>query len=151
MTAELIDLTHTFNGNMPFYPSDPAPRLEQTASIKQSGFSVYCLCSSLHVGTHIDAPRHMIEDGARASDIHLPRFFGRGRLVDARSRTSVTSDLLDDLSLEQGDIVAVLTGWYKRFHHPDYYTPFRNSPRFRHSDCRRGVSILPLDTRSPDR
>jgi hypothetical protein len=109
---------------MPFYPGDPVPRLEKTASIKQSGFNVYCLCSSLHVGTHMDAPLHMIEDGARVSDVHLPRFFGRGRLVDARGRTRVTSDLLDDLSLEQGDIVAVLTGWYKRFRGPDYYTSF---------------------------
>ncbi|MBV8401322.1 MAG: cyclase family protein [Acetobacteraceae bacterium] len=152
MTAELIDLTHTFDSNMPFYPGDPAPRLEKTASIEQSGFNLYCLCSSLHVGTHMDAPLHMIGDGARVSDIHLPRFFGRGRLVDARGWTSVKSDLLDDLSLERGDIVAVLTGWYKRFRGPDYYSSFPEiAPDFATRIADAGVSILALDTPSPDR
>ena len=120
----VIDLTHSFGSEMPVYPGDPAPRLEKTASIEQCGFNLYCLCSGLHVGTHLDAPLHMIEHGARVSDITLRRFFGRGRLVDARGRTTVRADLLDDLSLEQGDIVVVLTGWYKRFRERQYYTSF---------------------------
>ena len=124
MTAPFIDLTHSFGSEMPVYPGDPAPRLEKTASIEQCGFNLYCLCSGLHVGTHLDAPLHMIEHGARVSDITLRRFFGRGRLVDARGRTTVRADLLDDLSLEQGDIVVVLTGWYKRFRELQYYTSF---------------------------
>jgi len=35
--------------------------------------------SSEHVGTHIDAPFHMVEDGWKVGDIPLHRFFVPGQ------------------------------------------------------------------------
>ncbi|MBV8520932.1 MAG: cyclase family protein [Acetobacteraceae bacterium] len=55
---------------------------------------MHSICGGMHVGTYMDAPLHMIEDGARISDIPVGKFFGRGRLVDARGQAQVIPDLL---------------------------------------------------------
>ena len=90
---KLIDLTHTFTCDMPVYPGDPPAGLEPIATIAKDGFNDCCVRGGLHVGTHMDAPLHMIEGGAPLSDIPLRQFFGRGRLIDARGYKAVTADL----------------------------------------------------------
>jgi kynurenine formamidase len=147
----LIDLTHTFDAEMPVYPGDPVSELKQTAFIEGQGYNEYCLHGGMHVGTHMDAPFHMIPEGAFISEIPITQFFGRGRLVDARGRELVTEDMLDNVSLEKGDIVLVLTGWYKHFRKPDYYDAFpKIDPAFANRLVHKGVSILGLDTPTPD-
>jgi kynurenine formamidase len=148
----LIDLTHTFTANMPVYPGDPVPELKQTAFIPTHGYNDYCLHGGMHVGTHMDAPFHMIEKGKMICDMPVSQFFGRGRLIDARGRKTVTEDLLDSASLQKGDIVLVLTGWYKNFRAATYYEEFPEiDPAFAHRLVAAEVSILGLDTPTPDR
>ncbi len=148
----LIDLTHTFGQNMPVFPGDPMPKLEQIASIGADDYNMYRLCSGMHVGTHMDAPYHMIAGGRLMCDVPTDRFFGRGRLIDARGRSLVTSDLLPPTGIEKGDIVLVLTGWYHRFHDDAYYRDFPEiAPEFARELLNADASILALDTPSPDR
>ena len=148
----LIDLTHTFDQEMPVYPGDPVPRFEQTAHLDQDGFNACCLCSGMHVGTHMDAPLHMIAGGKFVCDVPTSQFFGRGRLIDARARATVTPDLLRAARVTRGDIVLVMTGWYKRFRDDAYYRDFPEvAPDFARELVSLGASIIGLDTPSPDR
>ena len=148
----LIDLTHTFGPNMPNYPGDPAPTLEQIAHIGPDQLNMYCLCSGTHVGTHMDAPLHMIVGGRFICDVPAESCFGRGRLIDARGRNAITPDLLAPADVESGDIVLVLTGWYHRFSDPAYYRDFPEvTPEFARALVNAGASIIGLDTPSPDR
>lgn len=48
---------------MPVYPGDPKPTLEQVAFIAKDTFNDHKLTTVMHVGTHIDAPLHMIANG----------------------------------------------------------------------------------------
>ena len=147
-----IDLTHTFDDDMPVYPGDPEPKLEQTEFIDKDGFNGFCLCSGMHVGTHMDAPLHMIKGADVISDIPPRRFFGRGRLVDARGADRITLGHLEGIDLAKGDIVVVLTGWYKRFREEKYYHAFPDvEGAFADALVKHEVSILALDTPSPDR
>lgn len=148
----LIDLTHTFRQDMPVYPGDPLPRFEQTASIDRENFNAYCLCTGMHVGTHIDAPLHMIADGKFICDMPAQQFFGRGRLIDARGRDAVTADLLKTAHVRRGDIVLVLTGWYHRFGDAAYYRDYPEvAAGFAQRLVQVGAAMLGLDTPSPDR
>ncbi len=148
----LIDLTHTFGQDMPVYPGDPPVRLEQITRIGPDEYNMFCLCSGMHVGTHMDAPLHMIAGGRFMCDIPPNQFFGRGRLIDARGHRSITSDLLKTADIRKGDIVLILTGWYHRFHDAAYYRDFPDiTPDFARQLVRSGVSIIGLDTPSPDR
>jgi kynurenine formamidase len=148
----LIDLTHTFCQDMPVFPGDPPAKLEQTAHLGRDEYNMYSLCGGLHVGTHIDAPLHMIAGGSFVCDLPAEKFFGCGRLIDARGRDAVTPDLLQDAKLRAGDIVLVLTGWYHRFRDATYYTDYPElTPDFARQLIRTGPAAVGLDTPSPDR
>jgi kynurenine formamidase len=147
-----IDLTHRFTQDMPVYPGDPSARLEQIAHLGRDDYNMYRLCSGMHVGTHMDAPLHMVADGKFICDVPVTRFFGRGRLIDARDHRIIAPNLLQGADIIAGDIVLVLTGWYHRFGDNTYYADF---PELSHDFARQlakiGVSIVGLDTPSPDR
>src|SRR5262249_31582007 len=107
--------------------------------------------SHMHVGTHMDAPLHMVEGGAYICDIPLAHFKGRGHLIDARNQKSVTADLLKNHKLDKGDIVLVWTDWSKKFHQPDYFDGYPLIAQdFADQLVAAGVSLMGLDTPSPD-
>ncbi len=147
-----IDLTHLFTENMPMYPGDPKPTITQTAELEKHGYNDFQVTTGMHVGTHIDAPLHMLENGKRLSEIPVEKFFGNGRLIDARGKSSMDASLLQHHSIERGDIVFIFTGWSAKFGQSDYYEKF---PEVEEEFARRlidgGVAILGMDTPSPDR
>ena len=147
-----IDLTHRFTQDMPVYPGDPPARLEQIAQIGEDESNMYRLSCGMHVGTHVDAPLHMVAGGKFICDMPVTRFFGRGRLVDARGQSTIRPDLLQGADIIAGDIVLVLTGWYHHFGDNTYYAGFPElSPDFARQLAKIGASIVGLDTPSPDR
>jgi kynurenine formamidase len=114
-----FDLTHTFAPPMPVYPGDMEPEFLTIASIKREGYADTQVTTGLHVGTHIDAPAHMIAGGALLSAYPVDRFMGRGVLIDARDKRYLDEHLFSDVELRAGDIVLVLTGWSKWYRPPD--------------------------------
>ncbi len=147
-----IDLTHTFTDNMPVYPGDPKSELKKIADLKKQGFVDHQLNTGLHVGTHIDAPMHMLENGETISSIPLQNFFGKGKLIDVRGHLSIEAEVLSSIYLEKGDIVLFFTGFSEKFHQDEYYDKF---PELTQEAAKvlvkAGVSIIGLDTPSPDR
>ena len=148
----LIDLTHPFTEEMPVYPGDPRTRLSQIRFVKDTGLADHWIESGMHVGTHLDAPRHVMENGASVLDLPLSRLTGNGHLIDARNKEIITPDMLAGCSIGRGDIVLVRTDWSKKFRDPDY---FDAHPVVAEGFARRlvevGVSIAGFDTPSPDR
>jgi kynurenine formamidase len=149
---KLIDLTHTIEAGMPAYPGE-APEIVQTAQILTDGYNEYRLSGGLHVGTHVDAPAHMLSSGAFISDMPITKFFGRGRLIDARGHSVIRCNLLAGIDLNHDDIVLVLTGWSKRFGCSNYYS-YESFPKIDIEFARQlvvvGISMLGIDTPSPD-
>ena len=149
---KFIDLTQTFDGTMPVYPGDPVPELRCIAGIASSGYVEYQITAGMHVGTHMDAPLHMIEGGTFLSDISLGQFFGRGVLIDARGRKSIDLEILSGVNLERGDIALVMTGFSDRFREPEYYSLFPEfTSELAGAFVEAGVKIVGMDTPSPDR
>lgn len=146
-----IDLTHTFSSMMPVYPGDPQTELRQSATIHAQGFTDHTLHTSMHVGTHIDAPLHMVEGGKKLSEFDVKKFFGRGVLIDARGLDEISKESIVGTHIQQGDIVLFMTG------HSAYYGTeayFLNYPYIT-EDCAQylaeeGVQLVGMDTPSPD-
>src|SRR3989344_2042309 len=146
-----LDLTHTFTDKMPVYPGDSAPSLVEATSVKEHGFSHYEIKTGMHVGTHMDAPAHMLEGGKLLSEFDAGKFIGRGHLADARGKTSIGTESLIGLDIVEGDIVLVMTGWYKKFGISEYYLKYPElTEEFAREMANLGVSIVGLDTPSPD-
>lgn len=148
----LIDLTHTFTADMPVYPGDPIPELTQIADLQADGYINHRLTTGMHVGTHVDAPLHILAGGKRVSDIAPDRFAGPGRLIDARGASLVTADILERSGAGKDDIVLVMTGFSKRYREAGYHEDY---PEIGEEFARRvvelGVKMIGLDTPSPDR
>jgi len=66
----IIDLTQTISENLQVYPGDP-PVEVHTVSTLEDGFVLERVCMSSHGGTHLDAPWHVLKDGADVSSIAL--------------------------------------------------------------------------------
>lgn len=149
MNYRLIDLSHTFAPNMPVWPGDTDPQFTQKATLDNDGYNGQLIKTSLHVGTHIDAPIHMISDGRRLSEIPVERFCGRGLLIDARGKSEIDLPLLNNVP--QGEIMLVCTAWSKKFGVKEYYEKFPQVTKgFAQRLVDLKIKLLGLDTPSPD-
>ena len=136
---------------MPVYPGDGCSRLYQCASIPEDGVNDHRVESGMHVGTHIDAPLHMVEGGAVISDFPASFFQRRGVLIDARFTEEIDAALLHKADIRNGDIVLVRTDWSLKFHTESYYKAWPYfTEAFAHELVRRGAGLVGMDTPSPD-
>ncbi len=148
---KLIDLSHTFSENMPVYPGDTPPRFSQVADYSKEGYFGFRLNTSMHVGTHIDAPFHMLPNGKRLSEINIEKFFGKGVLLDGRGKEKIDVDLLNGKKVDNQSIILIMTGWSKKFGKEEYYKNFPElTEDFAKKFVEDKVKIIGMDTPSPD-
>lgn len=55
-----------------------------------------------HVGTHIDAPRHFINDGKNTSQISLNELIGEVLVLDLTGRVEISDSYLESLDIPSG-------------------------------------------------
>jgi arylformamidase len=63
------------------YPGDTAPKLVRVATEEEGGFNTSDITACLHNGTHIDAPLHVKEGSASATEIPLDACYGRCAVI----------------------------------------------------------------------
>lgn len=148
---KLIDLTHTFIDDMPVYPGDPCSRLYQTEFIAKDGMSDHKVESCMHVGTHIDAPLHMVDGGLKVSDIPVQHCTGRGVLLDVRGVDVIDINHLEKADMQEGDIVLAWTGWDKKYHTDDYFKSWPvMTAEFAQALVDKKIAMIGMDTGGPD-
>ena len=92
----MYDISVGVSPEIPVWPGDPPVVLERLKSIENGDeANVSHIQSSVHVGTHIDAPIHFVEGGATVDAIPLKSLLGRAYVVDLRK-----ADVLDAATLE---------------------------------------------------
>lgn len=147
-----IDLSHRFDNNMPVFPGDGKPELLEATTVLKDGFSHFELKTNFHVGTHIDAPSHMVADGKFLSDYPASRFFGKGIVIDARGVSQAGVELLQNKKIKKNDIVLFCFNWSKAFRDDEYYLNYpiiKKDLATKLADLE--VSIVGMDTPSPDK
>lgn len=70
----LIDLTLPITDGMPVYPGDPPVRFRRTRHLHESCWRLHEISMGSHTGTHVNAPWHMADNGARLEDLPLAGF-----------------------------------------------------------------------------
>ena len=81
----LYDLTQTVGNDSPAYPGDPRPSIKPISSLENEGFVTSEMHIGTHVGTHIDAPAHMIAGGKQLKDYPIERFMVPAVCFDIRN------------------------------------------------------------------
>jgi len=117
----LIDLSVLLNERTPVYPGDPATKIAPAGVLSKDGYTDHYLSVGTHVGTHIDAPMHMLEGGKSLEAMPMEQFAGRGRLVEISS-----SDFneVKAAGIQEGDIVLFRTGMGTKYHDPVYFEDY---------------------------
>ncbi|HVR69348.1 MAG TPA: cyclase family protein [Vicinamibacteria bacterium] len=104
--AKIYDLTVPLSPQLATFPGDPPFQSDPVYRIRDGHpCNVSRLTLGTHAGTHVDAPRHFLEDGARVDELPLEILTGKARVVSIPAREAVDRadlealDLRDDLRL----------------------------------------------------
>jgi arylformamidase len=117
--GDWTDLSWSLSPEAPRLAVFPAPRVERIMAMPEQPLNVSELHTVVHIGTHVDSPRHFVIDGPAFEEIPLDRLIGRGvvwRIEKPPLGVIEPADLeAARPQLEPGDILAVDTGAQARF------------------------------------
>src|SRR5437763_11550661 len=114
-----IDLSVLINERTPVYPGDPLIEIRPNGTLEKEGYAVHCVCLGTHVGTHMDAPSHMLAGGKNLDQFPLEKFSGRG--VYLKIEDNFNLEVVKKASLARDDIVLFDTGMSSVYDQPRYY------------------------------
>jgi len=101
----IYDISLTISPSLPTWPGDPGIVLEQFESMdKGAHANVTSISTSVHVGTHVDAPHHFLNDGRTVENLPLDVLTGPCYVVqlpdgidaitaEVLIRTEISSDM----------------------------------------------------------
>ncbi|MFV1978876.1 MAG: cyclase family protein, partial [Myxococcota bacterium] len=95
LTGRIVDLTHAFDSETIFWPTEEGFVLEKgTEGVVEEGYyyAAHRFRTAEHGGTHIDAPIHFHADGGTVDEIPLDRLVGPAVLVDVSARCAKDAD-----------------------------------------------------------
>jgi len=116
-----IDLSVAINEQTPVYPGDSATKISSAGVLAKDGYCDHFIAMGTHVGTHVDAPMHMLEDGKSLDQIPVERFIGRGRLVEV---VDGSFEAVKNADIQAGDIVLFQTGMSDKYHEAIYFEDY---------------------------
>jgi kynurenine formamidase len=126
---QVVDLSHPFDAETLYWPTEDGFQLEQVASGRTEAGYFYAanrFRTAEHGGTHIDAPIHFFEGGQSVDEIPLARLIAPGVVVDVSDACALDPDYrvqVGDLEawervhghLPDGAILLLRTGWGERW------------------------------------
>ena len=123
----IYDLSHLLHNDSPVYPGTDSPLFEQIASIEKNGYRETSFQFHSHLGTHIDAPAHMLKDGLTLDKMDVSAFHGKAIIIHVPEETSdIERIFLEPFSkmLEDAEFVLFRTGWSNFWGQQKYFEEF---------------------------
>lgn len=145
----LIDLSVPLNEQTPVYPGDPATEIRPAGILDKDGFQDHYLCCGTHVGTHMDAPSHMIEGGKNLDEIPIERFSGEAVCIEITGEFKL--DVVRAADIRPHDFVFFYTGMSERYHESAYLEEYPHiTEDIAHFLVNKKVNLVGVDMCSPD-
>ncbi len=102
---KVYDISINIKNNMLSFPGDTPTRKEKTKDIKIDGYKLSNIRFSVHVGTHVDAPSHFIENGKNINDIELNYFMGNAQVIEIENKKKITKKELTNHDINSEKIL----------------------------------------------
>jgi len=125
---KIIDLTLTVSDEIPTFPGSPQPSFIPWENVKEDGYNLELLFLSTHTGTHMDAPYHFLEKGAKIHEISLKKLVSEAVLIKSKKKDgeSITKIDIQKFEKKHGKIVSFssvifYTGWQKNLQKKYYF------------------------------
>ena len=126
---KIIDLTLTVSNKIPTFPGSPPPAFIPWENVKEDGYNLELLFLSSHTGTHMDAPHHILEKGAKIHEISLEKLVSEAALIKSKKNGDeiITKTDIQKFEKKHGKIegfssVIFQTGWQRNLQKKYYFT-----------------------------
>ena len=149
-----IDLTYPLAPGTPRIGSFPPPVFTRIAEMPARPLNVTRMDMVVHVGTHVDSPRHFFLDGPAMESVPIDRLMGPGVVlrIDKPAYGIIEPGDLERAApaIEPGDIVAIDTGWRDKWGTADWDHQPCLSLEAAHWLREKRIKLLAVDTPTPD-
>lgn len=120
----ITDISMAIHGQMATYKGNPDKRPQLTAEsvMPQDSANESSIHMNLHTGTHMDAPRHMMQDGWTIDRMPLSRLITRCRVLDLTAVSdAITREDLTGHGIKPGEFILLKTqNSFGRVFGPDF-------------------------------
>jgi len=117
-----IDLSVLLNEHTPVYPGDPATKIAPAGVLGRDGYCDHYVSVGTHVGTHIDAPMHMLEEGSSIDKRAVDQLIGHGVVVDVSGGYDLAA--VQAANIQAGDVVLFYTRMASKYHDLVYFEEY---------------------------
>jgi arylformamidase len=146
----ILDISLTLSPDSPVWPGDPKVSLERfRALIRGDRSNDTRLACSVHTGTHVDAPLHVMDVGLGVADLSLDKLVGPATVAELRESEVVGREDLEALKLPPGTKRLLLKTrnsdfWSNPCHEffPDFVAL---SPEGAHWAVKKGLFLIGID------
>ncbi|WP_226037054.1 arylformamidase [Aquibacillus saliphilus] len=99
-TNKWIDISQPLTNQVAHWPEDTPFTYQLTASMAETGsVNIGQMTTSLHIGTHVDAPFHFLDNGKKIVDIDVNYYVGRAKVIDVSDKDVIDRSVLSEFSL----------------------------------------------------
>lgn len=148
------DLSHKLHNGLPVPHVLPRPSYGRVMRMPEAPMNVTRIDMVCHIGTHVDAPSHMLADGPDFDQVPASQLLGCGVVwhVDVAPFGAITREMLQAQrpALRDGDMLLLHTGWAQRFGTDSYLDNPALTVDAAQWLVAQGIKLLGLDFITPD-
>ncbi|MFL0364696.1 arylformamidase [Pseudobacillus sp. 179-B 2D1 NHS] len=110
MTAKWLDISQPLNSRIAHWPGDVPFSYDVSFTKEQTGsVTIGKITTSLHTGTHVDAPFHFDSSAPTILDLDLSIFIGKARVIDVSHLKKVGAEQMKAFPLEGAERLLLKT------------------------------------------
>jgi arylformamidase len=123
--TRIHDVTVPLSPGLPVYPGDPPFEIELVERLDSGGpYNMARIRLGLHTGTHVDAPYHLLAEGATVDRLPLEILMGKARVVAIPDRERIERDDLEAVDLRDDLRVLIKTRMSGQLRHSQFQEDF---------------------------
>lgn len=106
-----IDISYGLSNDMIHWPTSPIyPHIDLAYHPSKGNIvTMMQININVHNGTHVDAPRHFIEDGTSIDHMPLDTIMGPARIIEIKDSESIKPEELDAYNIQPGERILFKT------------------------------------------
>lgn len=103
---KFYDVTQTISSDMEMYPGYAEPQITP-AQLMSEGAACNSLAINftVHIGTHIDTPKHMYDKGITTDKVDLTLYMGNAVVYEIPNTQEIGEEIINKIDFKSGDIV----------------------------------------------
>jgi len=143
--TEIIDISVPLSEKTTVYPGNPSVEIEEWKS-ETSASTISKLVLGSHTGTHVDAPKHVFEEGNGVGTYDLSCFVGDARVIDCtQDDVEISRKTLEQSGIQNGERILLKTTNSGRLQEPFFSDFIFLSPEGAAYLAEIGVKLVAVD------